>query len=142
MTAFDYSTPFFSLYNSSGISGISTNEVTFCHYREETDITLPDIVANLSLPIDHKKVSRFNISRANVWDGAVRGFKRTTYSENCDMLVKFTDDTGVLEEGIDTGGPRREFLTLLMKRLKDRPIFDGPEGHRFLVYNANGMHIG
>ncbi|XP_032368074.1 uncharacterized protein LOC116687080 [Etheostoma spectabile] len=73
---------------------------------EETDISLPDIVANLSLPIDHKKVSRFNISRANVWDGAVRGFKRTTYSETCDMLVKFTDDTGVLEEGIDTGGPR------------------------------------
>lgn len=103
------------------------------------NITLPDIVANLSLPIDHKRVSRFNISRANVWDGAVRGFKRTTYSENCDMLVRFTDDAGVFEEGIDTGGPRREFLTLLMKHLKDRPIFDGPEGHRFLVYNANGM---
>ncbi|XP_034145240.1 G2/M phase-specific E3 ubiquitin-protein ligase-like [Esox lucius] len=107
--------------------------------REETDIALSDIVANLSLPIDHKKVSQFNISRANVWDGAVRGFKRTTYSETCDMLVKFTDDTGVLEEGIDTGGPRREFLTLLMKHLKDRPIFDGPEGHRFWVYNANAV---
>nr|XP_055051832.1 uncharacterized protein LOC129437605 isoform X2 [Misgurnus anguillicaudatus] len=106
---------------------------------DETGITLPDIVANLALPIDHKKVSRFNISRANVWDGAVRGFKRTTYSETCDMLVKFTDDIGALEEAIDTGGPRREFLTLLMKHLKDRPIFDGPEGHRFLVYNANAV---
>ncbi|XP_030594559.1 G2/M phase-specific E3 ubiquitin-protein ligase-like isoform X1 [Archocentrus centrarchus] len=31
------------------------------------------------------------------------------------------------------------FLTLLMKHLKDRPIFDGPEGHRFLVYNANAV---
>lgn len=103
---------------------------------EETGITLPDIVANLSLPIDHKKVTWFNISRANFWDGAVRGCKRTTYSETCDILVKFADDS-VLEEGIDTGGPRREFLTLLMKHLKDRPIFDGPEGHRFLVYNAN-----
>ncbi|XP_073711562.1 G2/M phase-specific E3 ubiquitin-protein ligase-like [Misgurnus anguillicaudatus] len=55
------------------------------------------------------------------------------------MLVKFTDDIGALEEAIDTGGPRREFLTLLMKHLKDRPIFDGPEGHRFLVYNANAV---
>ncbi|XP_051796699.1 G2/M phase-specific E3 ubiquitin-protein ligase-like isoform X1 [Acanthochromis polyacanthus] len=106
---------------------------------EEMNITLPDVVANLSLPIDHTKVSRFNISRANVWDGAVRGFKRTTYSETCDLLVRFTDDAGVFEEGIDTGGPRREFLTLLMKHLKDRPIFDGPEGHRFLVYNANAV---
>lgn len=94
----------------------------------------------MSLPIDHKRVSRFNISRANIWDGAVRGFKRSTYSENCDMLVRITDDCGVPEKGIDTGGPRREFLTLLMKRLKDRPIFDGPEGSRFLVYNANGMY--
>ncbi|XP_038572790.1 uncharacterized protein LOC119901265 isoform X2 [Micropterus salmoides] len=117
---------------------VAVNVTNFQHTAmEETGITLPDIVANLSLPINHKKVSRFNISRANFWDGAVRGFKRTTYSETCDMLVKFTDDTGVLEEGIDTGGPRREFLTLLMKHLKDRPIFDGPEGHRFLVYNAN-----
>lgn len=112
----------------------------FCHYREEMNNPLPDIIANLSHPIDHERVSRFNISRANVWDGAVRGFTRTTYSETCDMLVKFTDDGGVLEEGIDTGGPRQEFLTILMKHLKDRPIFDGPEGRRFLVYNANGMH--
>lgn len=117
------------------------SSLTFCHYREETNISLKDIVANLALPIDHKRVSRFNISRANVWDGAVRGFKRTTYSETCDMLVRFTDDAGVFEEGIDTGGPRREFLTLLMKHLKDRPIFDGPEGQRFLVYNAKGMQM-
>ena len=107
---------------------------------EEMQSTLPDIVANLSLPVDHKSVGRFNISRANVWDGAVRGFKHTTYSETCDMLVRFTDDAGVFEEGIDTGGQRQEFLTLLMKHLKDQPIFDGPEGHWLLVYNANGMH--
>nr|XP_010769962.1 PREDICTED: uncharacterized protein LOC104945929 [Notothenia coriiceps] len=62
---------------------------------EGMNIILPAIIANLSQPIDHGRVSRFNISRANVWDGAVRGFKRTSYSENCDMLVKFTDDAGV-----------------------------------------------
>lgn len=117
---------------------VAVNVENFHHTAvEEVNITLPDIVANLLLPIDHKRVSRFDISRANVWDGAVRGFKRTTYSETCDMLVRFTDDAGVSEEGIDTGGPRRKFLTLLMKHLEDRPIFDGPEGHRFLVYNAN-----
>lgn len=74
---------------------------------------MPDI-ENLALAIDHKKISRFNIARSNVWDGAVRGFKRGTFSENQDMLVKFTDDAGTFEEGIDLGGPRREFLTLLM----------------------------
>lgn len=30
-------------------------------------------------------------------DGAVRGFKRSTYFENGDMLVRFTDDAGVHE---------------------------------------------
>ncbi|XP_029686146.1 G2/M phase-specific E3 ubiquitin-protein ligase-like [Takifugu rubripes] len=55
------------------------------------------------------------------------------------MLVRFTDDASVFEEGIDTGGPRREFFTLLMKHLKDWPIFDGSDGHRFLVYNAKAV---
>ncbi|XP_034037869.1 G2/M phase-specific E3 ubiquitin-protein ligase-like [Thalassophryne amazonica] len=117
---------------------VAVNVENFQHTAmEEMNITLPDIVANLSLPIDHKRVSRFKISRANVWDAAVRGFKRATYSETCDMLVRFTDDAGVFEEEIDTGGPRRKFLTLLMKHLKDRPIFDGLEGRGFLVYNAH-----
>ncbi|XP_051786206.1 G2/M phase-specific E3 ubiquitin-protein ligase-like isoform X2 [Erpetoichthys calabaricus] len=106
---------------------------------EEVNITLPDIIANLSHHIDHGRVSRFSIARSNVWDGAVRGFKRTTYSETCDMLVRFTDDAGIFEDGIDTGGPRREFLTLLMNHLKDRPIFDGPTGQRYLFYNANAL---
>lgn len=60
--------------------------------------------------------------------------------QKTDMLVRFTDDAGVFEEGMDTGGPRREFFSLLKTDLRDRPIFDGPDGHRFLVYNAKGMH--
>nr|XP_024657858.1 G2/M phase-specific E3 ubiquitin-protein ligase-like [Maylandia zebra] len=107
--------------------------------EEDVNINLPDIIANLSSAIHHGSVSRFNISRANVWDGAVRGFRRLSYSETNDMLVKFTDDSGILEEGLDAGGPKREFLSLLMKHMKDRPIFDGPEGRRFLVYNAKAV---
>lgn len=30
----------------------------------------------------------------------------------CDMLVKFSDDAEISEEGLYTGGPRREFLSL------------------------------
>ena len=63
-----------------------------------------------------------------------------TFSEKCDLLVRFTDDAGVSEEAVDTGGPKREFLTLLMSHLKHRPIFSGPEGHRYISYNAKGMH--
>lgn len=97
-----------------------------------------EIIGNLALAIDHKKISRFNISRSDVWDGAVRGFRRSTYSDNNDMFIKFNDDAGCFEEGLDTGGPRREFLTLLMSHLRNRPIFDGPPESRYLVYNSRG----
>ncbi|XP_063351726.1 G2/M phase-specific E3 ubiquitin-protein ligase-like [Pelmatolapia mariae] len=102
----------------------------------DTNLQAHEIIANLALELDHKKVSRFNISRSAVWDGAVRGFRRSTYSDNYDMFIKFNDDAGSFEEGLDTGGPRREFLTLLMGSLRNRPIFDGPPESRYLVYNS------
>ncbi|XP_073318230.1 G2/M phase-specific E3 ubiquitin-protein ligase-like [Pagrus major] len=106
---------------------------------EPTTVQASEIIANLALAIDHKKVSRFNISRSDIWDGAVRGFRRSSYSEKSDIFVKFTDDAGSFEEGLDTGGPRREFLTLLMNHLRNRPIFDGPPEKRYLVYNPSAV---
>ncbi|XP_023814808.1 G2/M phase-specific E3 ubiquitin-protein ligase-like isoform X3 [Oryzias latipes] len=101
--------------------------------------SISEITANLALEIDHRAVSRFNICRSDIWNGAVRGFKRATFSEKKDILVKFSDNEGTLEEGIDTGGPKREFLSLLMKELKKRPIFDGPMESRYLVYNSTAI---
>ncbi|XP_076852371.1 G2/M phase-specific E3 ubiquitin-protein ligase-like [Brachyhypopomus gauderio] len=102
----------------------------------ETNVQAHEIIAHLALAIDHKKISRFNICRSDVWDGAVRGFQRSTYSDNNDMFIRFNDDAGCFEEGLDTGGPRREFLTLLTSHLRNRPIFDGPSENRYLVYNS------
>ncbi|XP_034065966.1 G2/M phase-specific E3 ubiquitin-protein ligase-like [Gymnodraco acuticeps] len=102
----------------------------------DTSISAAHIIENLADAIDHNTVSRFNITRTNVWDGAVRGFRRSTFCEKSDLLVRFTDDAGSVEEGIDAGGPRREFLTLLMSFLQSRPIFEGPPQSRYLVYNA------
>ncbi|XP_049460033.1 uncharacterized protein LOC125905826 [Epinephelus fuscoguttatus] len=106
---------------------------------EDTGVDKPsisEITANLALEIDRQAVSRFNICRSDIWNGAVRGFKRATFSEKKDILVKFSDNEGRLEEGLDTGGPKREFLSLLMKELNKRPIFDGPVESRYLVYNS------
>ncbi|XP_076616603.1 G2/M phase-specific E3 ubiquitin-protein ligase-like [Chaetodon auriga] len=124
--------------NDDGLIPQDTNDVS----PEEplsTSVQAPEIIANLALAIDHKSVSRFNVSRSDIWDGAVQGFRRSSYSENSDMFVKFTDDAGSMEEGLDTGGPTREFLTLLINRLRHRPIFDGPLQSRYLVYNATAV---
>ncbi|XP_034562255.1 uncharacterized protein LOC117828943 isoform X2 [Notolabrus celidotus] len=102
---------------------------------DDTGIPAAEIIQELAGVIDHKSVSRFNIVRSNVWDGAARGFRRSTFSEKSDLLVKFTDDAGSMEEGLDTGGPAREFLTLLISHLQSRPIFEGPPESRYLVYN-------
>ncbi|XP_062862578.1 G2/M phase-specific E3 ubiquitin-protein ligase-like [Trichomycterus rosablanca] len=119
----------------------SSNEDS-CDVPKDAEVeqqSVLDIIANLALQIDRHAVSRFNICRSDVWDGAVRGFKRGTFSENKDILVRFSDDGGRFEEGLDTGGPKREFLTLLMKRLSKRPIFDGPVDSRYLIYNSTAI---
>ncbi|KAF3850690.1 hypothetical protein F7725_012462 [Dissostichus mawsoni] len=92
----------------------------------DTSISAAQIIEDLAYAIDHNTVSRFNITHSNVWDGAVRGFRRSTFCEKSDLLVRFMDDAGSVEEGIDAGGPRREFLTLLMSFLQSLPIFEGP----------------
>ncbi|XP_034062188.1 G2/M phase-specific E3 ubiquitin-protein ligase-like [Gymnodraco acuticeps] len=51
------------------------------------------------------------------------------------MQVKFTDDEGQTEDGVDIGGPKREFLTLLMECLRMRRIFDGPQDRKFLTFD-------
>ncbi|XP_073350121.1 G2/M phase-specific E3 ubiquitin-protein ligase-like [Pagrus major] len=102
-------------------------------------LSASEIIANLALQIDRHTVSRFNICRSDIWDGAVREFKRGTFSEMKDLLVKFSDDVGRFEEGIDTGGPKREFLSLLMKSLNEQSIFDGPAESRYLVYNSTAI---
>lgn len=104
--------------------------------KGEDAVSASDIIQNLAQNIESTSCCRFNISRANVWDGALRGFRRSSYNPNNEMFVKFSDDAGSFEEAIDTGGQKREFLTILMGILKDRPIFDGPAENKYLTFNT------
>ncbi|XP_023805102.1 uncharacterized protein LOC101162181 isoform X2 [Oryzias latipes] len=139
MTATCYST-YTELYAPVVIedeeSGSDAESLSISKDTEMEQPSAANIIANLASQIDHCAISRFNICRSDIWDGAVRGFKRGTFSEKKDLYVKFSDDEGRLEEGIDMGGPKREFLSLLMRRLNQRPIFDGPPESRYLVYNS------
>ncbi|KAF3850678.1 hypothetical protein F7725_012450 [Dissostichus mawsoni] len=69
--------------------------------KRDTSISATQIIEDLAYAIDHNTVSRFNITHSNVWDGAVRGFRRSTFCEKSDLLVRFMDDAGSVEEGID-----------------------------------------
>ena len=105
------------------------------------ELTAADVVSNLSVKLNKSSCSRFNINRANVWDGALRGFKRSTYNPTFAMRVRFTDDVGQSEEALDTGGPTREFLTLLIDAMKTRRVFDGKDHSKYLSFDSKGNPI-
>ncbi|XP_056267346.1 uncharacterized protein LOC130191708 [Pseudoliparis swirei] len=70
-------------------------------------VPVQEILLELSSKINTKQQCKFNINRSAVWEGAVRGFQRVSYNPNLMICVKFSDDMGRNEEGIDLGGPRR-----------------------------------
>ena len=55
------------------------------------------------------------------------------------VTLFLSDDMGVPEEAVDLGGPRREFLRLLMEALPQSPMFEGEEGRMNLALDIAGM---
>lgn len=99
-----------------------------------------EILLQLASKITPNKTCKFNINRQSVLDGAIRGFKRVSYDPTATMSVRFSDDLGTYEEAIDLGGPRREFLTLLMEALLRSPMFEGVEEKKQnLTLDSKGM---
>lgn len=114
-----------------------------CNYfrRPKEDASLSEILKELGEKITNTGVCKFNINRAAVLDGAIRGFRRISYNPNHTMCIKFSDDKGRAEEAVDLGGPRREFLRLLMEVLSQSEMFEGHEGHLNLALDSFGMYI-
>ncbi|KAK7171913.1 hypothetical protein R3I93_004269 [Phoxinus phoxinus] len=102
-------------------------------------IPVQEILLELSSKVSTKQQCKFNINRSAVWEGAMRGFKRVSYDPNFMMCVKFSDDMGRNEEGVDLGGPRREFLRLLMETIARSPMFEGKESSKTLALDSTAL---
>ncbi|XP_051814807.1 G2/M phase-specific E3 ubiquitin-protein ligase-like [Acanthochromis polyacanthus] len=102
-----------------------------------------EVLLNLASKIDGRRRRRFNINRTSVLDGALwqqwRGFRRPSYSPVYQMCIKFSDDLGKDEESVDLGGPRREFLRLLMEALALSPMFEGRDGKLNLALDSSAL---
>ncbi|XP_053329662.1 G2/M phase-specific E3 ubiquitin-protein ligase-like [Spea bombifrons] len=83
--------------------------------------------------------SKFNINRNNVWEGAVRGVRRSSFCPNNNISVKFSDDSGKIEEAVDLGGPRREFFRLLMSYISKSSLFEGSDSSKNLSLDSRGI---
>lgn len=56
-----------------------------------------------------------NIRRGHIWEDSCRCLQRKRFCPNAIISVCFADDFGNSEGAVDIGGPRREFLRLLVK---------------------------
>lgn len=72
------------------------------------------------------------VRRKHIWEDSLRAFKKHSFSHQKLLRVHF-----IGEEAEDAGGPRREYLRLLMKELADKSgVLEGPEGHNVLTANS------
>ena len=108
----------------------------------QENITLREILHNLSSVIRESEISKFNISRNHIWEGAKRALNRKSFNPQNRISVKFTDDMGISEGAIDLGGPAREFFTLVTERLLNSHLFLGGTFSKFLSLNAKCLEDG
>ena len=101
------------------------------------ELTLKEILRNLSEALTYDEISKFNISRNHIWEGTKRALNRKSFHPRNKISVKFTDDIGTSEGAVDLGGPAREFFTLVIEWLVNSQLFFGVETSKFLSLNAN-----
>ncbi|XP_071059473.1 uncharacterized protein [Pseudochaenichthys georgianus] len=116
------------------------NQAIMASLQSHMEITNTKSSQEVLLDLESKMYAnqrcRFNINRSAVLDVAVRGFKRLSYNPASQMFVKFYDDLGIDEEAVDLGGPRREFLRLLMEALALSPMFEGRDSKLNLALHS------
>lgn len=127
--------------NDSSSEDEEISQAIIASLESQTDVKIPveEILLELSNKIHSTHQCKFNINRSAVWEGALRGFKRLSYDPYSRITVKFSDDMGKVEEGVDLGGPRREFLSLLIQSIAMSPMFEGRENNKNLALHSKAL---
>ena len=86
------------------------------------------ILSELSAVINNDGCNILNVIRSEVLSCAIRSFQRKNFDPAKKLNVMF-----VGEDAIDGGGPRREFISILMSKIRTLPIFT-PGGSLTLHY--------
>ncbi|MED6285505.1 hypothetical protein CHARACLAT_029989 [Characodon lateralis] len=102
-------------------------------------VSVQEILLEMPNKISIKQQCKFNIDSSAVWEGIVRGFQRLIFDPNSMISVKFSDNVGKNEEGVDLGGTRREFLRLLMETIASSTMFEGGENIKNVALNSTGI---
>ncbi|KXJ19536.1 G2/M phase-specific E3 ubiquitin-protein ligase [Exaiptasia diaphana] len=124
--------------NENADANISSSSNIFSD-NSQTLTPITDILDKLQAPLtESNSVSSINIRRQFVLEDTIRFLKRKRFDQKTTISVRFADDHGVGEGAIDAGGPRREFLRLLVKAVNEQSgVFCGPIDGRTLQANAS-----
>lgn len=115
------------------------SEQSATNYKDVQDTDINEILTNLAKEINPDCISKFNVSRSFIWEGAKRGLSRKSFSPKNKVSVKFTDDAGNSEGAVDMGGPMKEFFTLVIQWMITSQLFCGPENAKFLSWQAKSI---
>ena len=81
----------------------------------------------LNVAVESCKVK---VRRTNIWTDSIKVFRRMD-------LTKTLKVTFIGEAGVDDGGPRREYLRLMMAAMSEQnDLLDGPTNRRVLRHNV------
>ena len=110
--------------------------ISLCSYNK----TLPEVLQEVQDKIKTDEISFINVRRSAIWVDTCRQLMRKRFSPYNRISVKFADNEGNSEGAVDVGGPKREFLRLVVKAAnEDSGIFIGPARGRSLFPNVVGM---
>ena len=85
---------------------------------------------------DGSSKQTIRVRRRYIREDAVHVYNRGNFKCLKDLRVNF-----IGEEGIDLGGPRREYFTLILDEIKSR-LFFGKSGHRVPIHDATKLREG
>lgn len=106
-------------------------------------VTLDDLLRGMIGKVDLSMcptANQINVVREDIFDCAMRAFRRQRFNPAAKIDVIFLDADGTGEGAADEGGPTREFLRLLMSSLHTSHIFEGPDWNKTLACNAQGEY--
>ena len=114
--------------------------VDFSMRHRDSNRDLEEILRDLrTARVNNDGRTIVNVRRRHIWEDSCRCLQRKRFSRSAIISVCFADDFGNSEGAVDIGGPRREFLRLVVKAANEHSgIFGGPVDRRVLVPNSNG----
>ena len=109
------------------------------HYNVSENNTFSEIYENLRRQVNGKIV-RLTVTEETAVEDALAYYKHPDFDARCPIRITFEK-----QPAVDTGGPRRQFCSMVFTALEDSQqykLFEGPPGRLMPVYSASHVFSG